>query len=348
MKILITGNLGYIGPVVAGHLRLWQPDAELIGFDSAYFAHCLTGCDVLPERVLDRQVYGDIRAFPYELLNGVDAIVHLAAVSNDPMGVQFEEVTAQINHQATIALAREAAARGVRRFIFASSCSMYGNGGEGAKKEGDELNPLTAYARSKAAVERDLAVLEGDMVTTALRFSTACGASPRLRLDLVLNDFVACAIATGKITVLSDGTPWRPLIDVRDMALAIEWGIVRAIEGARFLAVNVGSDEWNYQVRDLAQAVVRKIPGAELSINHNAQPDKRSYRVDFSLYRSLAPQHQPRIKLEQVIDELAALLQGMNFADADFRASDFMRLKVLQKHIKADRLNADLYWKPFA
>jgi nucleoside-diphosphate-sugar epimerase len=346
MRILITGNMGYVGPVVTRFLRTNLKDARLIGFDTGFFGHSLTGAGVLPETLLDRQVFGDIRDFPPELLDGIDAVVHLSAVSNDPMGNRFETVTGDINQNASVRLAQLAADRGVKTFVFASSCSMYGYAEGGARKENDPTNPLTAYARSKIGSEKAFAGLDlGGMTITSLRFATACGMSDRLRLDLVLNDFVACAIASGEITVLSDGTPWRPLIDVEDMARAISWAIVRRPEnGGRFLAVNAGRDESNYQVRELAEAVARHVPGTRVSINTNAPPDKRSYRVDFGLFRSLAPAHIPQVSLDQSITRLREGLVGMGFADTDFRNSPYMRLKTLERHMAAGRLAADLRW----
>jgi nucleoside-diphosphate-sugar epimerase len=170
--------------------------------------------------------------------------------------------------------------------------------------------------------------------------------SDRLRLDLVLNDFVACALTSGEITVLSDGTPWRPLIDVEDMARAISWAIRRRREnGGDFLAVNAGRDESNYQVRDLAEAVARHVPGATVSINTNAPPDKRSYRVDFALFRSLAPDSIPQVTLDQSIERLRDGLTGMGFKDKDFRSSPYMRLKTLESHMAAGRLGSDLRWR---
>ncbi|MDX8482945.1 SDR family oxidoreductase [Mesorhizobium sp. VK24D] len=350
MKILITGNLGYIGPIVARHLRYVRADARLLGFDNAYFALSTTGASILPERILDEQHFGDVREIPDKLLEGVDAVVHLAAVSNDPMGHQFEQVTADVNHRASIDLAEKARAAGVSHFVFASSCSVYGFAPGAPRTETDDINPQTAYARSKVAVEKELGALSSDrMIVTCLRFATACGMSDRLRLDLVLNDFVACALALGTITVLSDGSPWRPLIDVRDMARAIEWAATRKVdEGGAFLSVNVGSNDRNYQVRDLAAAVAEVIPGTSVSINRAAQPDNRSYQVDFSLFASLAKAHQPQVTLRQSIEMLAAGLRRMNFADPDFRNSPFIRLKMLEAHIAAGRLTRDLRWLPRA
>lgn len=346
VKILIIGNAGYIGPVLTRHLRNTIPDATLIGFDSGFFAHCLTGSARLPESELSAQHFGDVRRFPSELLDGIDAVVQLAAISNDPMGKRFEKVTDDINHHSSVNIARLAAQHGVKRFVFASSCSMYGYAEGGARTESDTLNPLTAYARSKVDTEIGLAALkDSGMIITSLRFSTACGWSDRTRLDLVLNDFVACAISTKEISVLSDGTPWRPLIDVKDMSRAIEWALTRAkTSGGSFLPINVGTAAWNYQVRDLAEAVARHVPGTKVSINTSAPPDKRSYRVDFSLYEKLAPKHQPQVDLNQAIMELLCGLKSMNFADANFRSSQFIRLRVLERHIEEGRLEGDLRW----
>ena len=346
MRVLITGNMGYVGPILARHLRHAYPDAELVGFDASYFAHCLTGARALPEALLDEQHFGDIREFPAKLVEGIDAVVNLAAISNDPMGNKFAAVTEDINYKAGIRLAEIAKRAGVRNFVFASSCSVYGAGSNSARREDDELNPLTAYARSKIATEKGLQALDrGNMAVTCLRFATACGMSDRLRLDLVLNDFVACALANAEITVLSDGTPWRPLIDVHDMARAIDWAIRRTPEnGGRFLVVNAGSDQWNYQVKDLAEAVAGAVPGTTVSINVAAPPDKRSYRVDFSLFHKLAPSHVPQVTLDKSIAMLREGLAGMGFVDHNFRNSQQIRLKVLEDHIAAGRLLPSLRW----
>jgi nucleoside-diphosphate-sugar epimerase len=347
MKILITGNQGYVGPRLGRHLRAVMPDATLVGYDLGFFANNLTApSGVSPEHPLDEQVIGDVRSVRPELFTGVDAVVQLAAVSNDPMGKRFAAVTDAINAQASIAVAKAARDAGVKRFVFASSCSVYGAAPGDARKETDDLNPQTAYAHSKVDTEKALEAMDlGGMTVTCLRFATACGMSDRLRLDLVLNDFVASAIATNRITVLSDGTPWRPLIDTGDMARAMEWACVRdPAEGGRFLSVNVGSLERNYQVRDLAHAVKDAIPGTEVSINTAAQPDTRSYKVDFSLFKDLAPKHQPQISLGQSIDGLKKGLTALGFGDANFRDSRLIRLKTLEGHIAAGRLDDALRW----
>lgn len=346
MKILITGNMGYIGPSVTDQLRSSYPDAELIGFDLGFFAHCLTGATMLPETRLDRQWFGDVRHITAEALDGIHAVVHLAGVSNDPIGNTFAQVTDEINCQSSIRLARLAKAAGVRRFVFASSCSVYGFAEGGPRKEGDALNPLTAYARSKIEAEQGIESLaDEDFVITSLRFATACGMSERLRLDLVVNDFVACAVTANRIEILSDGTPWRPLIHIADMARAIDWAVGReAGNGGAFVAVNTGSDEWNYQIRDLAEGVARVIPGVEISINKNAQPDKRSYQVSFARFRELAPRHQPQVDLTETVRGLKDGLEKMHFMNPDFRNSEFMRLKVLTKFRENNQLSEKLEW----
>lgn len=346
MRVVFTGNMGYVGPVVVRHFRARFPDAELIGFDAGYFAHCLTSTGPLPETSLDAQYFGDVRDFPAHLLTGANAVVHLAAVSNDPMGNQFGDATDAINRVATLRIAELAQKAGVGSFVFASSCSIYGFAEGGARTENDPVNPLTAYAKSKVGSEEGLRALsEARMAITCLRFATACGMSDRLRLDLVLNDFVAGAISSGEITVLSDGSPWRPLIDVSDMARAIEWAAGRsADQGGAFLTLNAGSDEWNFQVKELAKAVAAAIPGTRVSINSNAQPDKRSYRVDFSRYAALAPDHQPQLSLSESIERLVEGLRAIKFNDPEFRNSGLARLPVLRGFVDTARLGPELRW----
>ena len=346
MKILVTGNMGYVGPHAVKRLKQSYPDATLIGFDMGYFANCLTNADMLPECRVNLQFFGDIRKFPENLVDGVDAIVHLAAISNDPMGKRFEEVTFDINYRSSIKLAKKAKEAGVKTFIYASSCSMYGAADDGPRNEQSSLNPLTAYAKSKIYTEKDLEKLaDKNFIVTTLRFSTACGMSERLRLDLVVNDFVAGAVASRNITILSDGTPWRPLINVKDMARAIDWAIDRnAANGGEFLAINIGSDDWNYQVKDLAGAVAKVIPDVDISINKDAPPDKRSYRVSFDLFKKLAPDYQPQLDIITTIKELKDGLEAMNFQDGNFRNSRLMRLMLLKLLIEKGRLTENLEW----
>jgi nucleoside-diphosphate-sugar epimerase len=346
MKIIIVGNLGYIGPSVTAQLRKTYPKAELIGFDIGYFAHCLTNADRLPEIVLDQQVFGDIRNFPEKLLQGVDAIVDLAAISNDPMSFQFEEVTLDINYRAAVKLAKMAKANGVKSFVYASSCSVYGLADDSDRKEGDKVNPLTAYARSKIMAEGELEPLASDdFIITCNRFATACGWTNRLRLDLVLNDFVAGALVNKEISILSDGTPWRPMINTLDMARALDWGVSRKKEnGGKFLIVNTGSNEWNNRILALAEATGKVIPGIKISVNPDAPPDKRSYRANFDLFKSLAPNHQPQEDLLSTVTDIRNNLVEMGFNDPNYRQSLFIRLKVIDKLKKNGYLNDHLEW----
>ncbi|WP_417339043.1 SDR family oxidoreductase [Halomonas kashgarensis] len=323
-----------------------HPSAILHGYDNAYFMHYLTGTELFPERYLDHQFLGDIRDMPVNFLKGYTAVIQLAAISNDPMGDRFAAVTAEINQHATNDMAKAAAQAGVENFVFASSCSIYGVALGAPRCETDPVAPVTAYARSKIAAEEALASIEGGMVITSLRFATACGMSERLRLDLVLNDFVACALSQQHITVHSDGSPWRPLIDVADMARAIDWAVQRKPEnGGRILKINTGSNERNHQVRDLATAVAQAIPGTTLSINTEAPADSRSYQVDFSLFARLAPEHQPQLTLMDSIMGLANGLKSMKFSDTRFRSSSYIRLYALQAHINAGRLSENLTWQ---
>jgi nucleoside-diphosphate-sugar epimerase len=345
MKVLITGNMGYVGPAVVRQLRLAYPSSTLLGIDTGYFAHCLTTRAPLPEYRMDAQHFGDVRNIPESLLEGVDAIVHLAALSNDPIGNQYEEITMDINYRASVELARRAKRAGVNCFAFASSCSVYGSSESGPRNEDSAVNPLTAYARSKVMTESELERLaDSGFQVTALRFATACGMSERLRLDLVLNDFVGCAISSGKITILSDGTPWRPLINVKDMARALEWAVGRT-DSNPFVLLNVGSNRWNYQVKQLAEAVARVMPGTDVSINKDAQPDKRSYRVDFSRFERLAPDHQPVCTLEDTITELKTGLEAIGFRDPTFRNGWMIRLKMLDRLRNDGLLNERLDWE---
>ena len=347
MKILVTGNMGYVGPLVLRRLRESHPQATLIGYDMGYFAHCLTGVSRLPESLADQQHFGDIRHVPEQILQGIDAIVHLCAISNDPMGATFEKVTLDINHRASINLAEKAKRAGVKKFVFASSCSVYGFAEGGPRREEDALNPLTAYAKSKVQTEQDLASLTSEAFTaTCLRFATACGMSDRLRLDLVLNDFVAGALVSKHINILSDGTPWRPLIHVKDMARAIDWAVQRdRRDGGSFLTINVGSDAWNYQVKDLAEAVANLVPNVEISINKDAQPDKRSYRVNFDKFFKLAQGFLPMVDLQSAVKDLRDGLMAMRFVDQEFRTGELIRLVTLKRLRESGQLTDDFVWK---
>jgi nucleoside-diphosphate-sugar epimerase len=347
MRILITGNMGYVGPGVVQQLRASYPEGRLIGVDMGYFAHVLSGPGIMPECRVDVQYFGDVRRLSPEALHGVDAVVHLAAISNDPMGKHFERVTFDVNHRATVTVATLAKAAGASRFVFASSCSVYGSGSDEPRTEESAVEPLTAYSRSKVLAEVELADLASkDFTVTCLRFATACGLSERLRLDLVLNDFVAEAMISKTVRVMSDGTPWRPLIHVRDMARAIDWAVGRAAGQDHFLIVNAGADEANYQVRELAEAVAGAVPGADVWVNPKAGPDKRSYRVSFARFRELAPSHQPRYRLVDTIAELAEGMEQIGLREGTCPRSRFIRLDVLSELQRRGLVDEALTWTP--
>ena len=345
-KILINGNMGYIGPVLVNHLRKKYTGIKIIGFDSAFFAGCLIDPIIFPESIVDVQHFGDVRHFPENILEGVDTVIQLAAVSNDPMGKAFEIPTKDINNNSAVVIAKLSKKMGVKNFVFASSCSVYGAAGKSARNENSELNPQTAYAKSKVECELGLKKLVDDsFVVTALRFATACGFSPRLRLDLVLNDFVASGFLNKKIEILSDGSPLRPLIHVKDMARAIDWASFRSSEnGGDFLVVNAGSNKWNYQIKELAESVKDIIGNVKISINSNAAKDNRSYRVDFSLFNSLAPDYNPIISLDDAVNDLLDGLKTIKSLDSNFRNSKFIRLKTLKYLIDNKKINSNLTW----
>ena len=346
MHILVTGNMGYVGSVLVETIRENLTGATITGLDNGYFASCLTRTPaVMPETLLDRQLFYDVRDLGENIFENVDAVIHLSAVSNDPMGNLYKKATDEINHQSSLNIAKEAKNAGVQKFVFASSCSVYGQAESASRTEDSEVNPLTPYARSKVEAEeglRDLA--DPDFHVTCLRFATACGPSPRLRLDLVLNDFVTDALVNGNITILSDGSPWRPLIDVRDMGKALVWAAAFQNASQPFSLFNAGCNDWNFQVRDLAFEVQKVLGGTEVSINSEAAPDKRSYKVDFSRFAEAAGGFAPEREISETISALRELLVSFEFEEKDFRGSDLIRLRYLDKLIGKGLLDEGLRW----
>jgi nucleoside-diphosphate-sugar epimerase len=343
MKVLIIGNLGYVGPVLTEYLSK-NKHYQLWGFDIGYFlGNELYKNYLLPEAYLNCQYFGDVRVLNPALFEGMDAVVYLAAISNDPMGNVFEQPTYDINQHAAVRIATMAREKKVRKFVFASSCSVYGSADDKPRTEESELNPLTAYAKSKINAEKELLPLAGEnFQITCLRFATACGMSARLRLDLVLNDFITSAYLHKKIEILSNGTPWRPLIHVHDMSRAIEWALIRDASSGDYLVCNCGSDEWNYQVLELAKAVKEYLPDTEISVNHQAPPDKRSYKVDFSKFKKLSGNYYPVYTLDKTIQEFVEALKKHHFSIPDFRQSHFIRLNTLNELIKNGQINHKL------
>lgn len=342
-KILIVGNLGYIGSVLSSHLKInSRIKRKIIGFDNGLFKDCYFCLTKKKKNEnLDNQYFGDVRKFNYNILKNIDNVIYLAAISNDPMGNKFIKPTNDINFQAAIDLAKKCKEFSVKSFTFASSCSMYGYKNN-LKNEKSKLFPLTPYAKSKIYAEKKLKKLsDKNFKIYSLRFGTACGVSPRFRLDLVLNDFVTSSIINKKIEILSRGDSWRPLIDVKDMCRAINWTISRNYS-RNFIAVNVGHMNCNYQIRDLAYAIKKKLPNVSISINDDNPPDKRSYKVDFSLYNKIAKGFLPRMKLDDSINEMIKFVKKSKFKNKNFRNSDYIRLNYLKKQIERKKINKDL------
>jgi nucleoside-diphosphate-sugar epimerase len=284
MRVLVTGHLGYLGTVMVPILR--EAGHDVVGLDSGYFADCVLGPapEDAPGIAGDRSV--DLRDVTLDQLVGFDAVVHLAALSNDPLGALAPEVTYEINHWASVRLAKLAKEAGVSRFLYASTCSVYGSAGEDLVTEDAPLRPLTPYAESKVRVEDDVAAMaDSDFAPVFLRNATAFGFSPRLRADIVLNNLVGHAVLTGEVRVLSDGTPWRPLVHAQDIAKAFATCLCAPIDAIYCKAYNVGTESNNLTVAEIAHAVVEVVPDSKLLITGESGPDPRSYRVDFSRAR---------------------------------------------------------------
>jgi len=330
-----VGNLGYVGSVLTTYLN--ERGTYVRGWDSGYFDPCLLGTPTVPEE----QVIGDVREFDKMVLDGIDAIVHLAALSNDPLGELAPGVTEAINVGGLERVVSAAKAAGISRFVFASSCSMYGRvDGTQLLDESAPVNPLTAYARSKAAGEAFLrSAMTPEFRPTALRFSTAYGYSPRLRLDLVVNNLVASGLANGKVVLESDGTPWRPLIHVADMAQAIYLVLTARLESVGGLAFNVGTTTENYQVRDIAATTAEVLGDLPITIG-TASGDDRSYNVDFTRFHEAVP-FKAEWTMRRGAEDLARSMRE-NFAPGDFASDRFFRLRRIRSLIQRGTIDEAL------
>jgi nucleoside-diphosphate-sugar epimerase len=328
MKVFVTGHQGYIGP----HL------IELLKANG----HQVAACDIglFPESQIsevvapDVELKKDIRDVTVKDLEGFDAVLHLAAISNDPMGNINPDITYSINKDGSIRLAELAKQAGVRRFLFSSSCSIYGKGEKPDLDESASLNPLTAYAVSKIETEKALRSMADDLFSPVyLRNSTAYGFSPMFRIDLVVNNLLACALAKGDIRIMSDGEPWRPLIHCRDIAHAFVALLEAPVEKTHNRAINIGSNKENYQVKEIAAKVQRLVPGASIVFTGEVGSDPRDYRVNFDLLYSLLPGFRLEYSLDAGMDHLYHWLKKINFSLADFEGERFIRLKLLKKHL---------------
>jgi nucleoside-diphosphate-sugar epimerase len=344
MRVLVTGHHGYIGSVLAPGLR--EAGHEVVGLDTFYYR----GCDFGAGSELKPSLELDLRDGGPADLEGFDAVVHLAGLSNDPLGDFNPSWTYTINRDATIALARAAKEAGARRFVFASSCSMYGAAeGDTALTETAPLRPLTPYAESKVAAEEALNKLAGDdFVPVSMRNATVYGVSPRLRLDIVLNNLVAWAHTTGAIRLQSDGSSWRPMIHVRDVTRATNALLEAPDEIVRGEAFNIGSDAQNYRIRELAEIVHDRLPHCEVTFAEGAQADPRSYRVDFSKFESAFPDTRFEWTAERGADELASAYEDVGLTFEDFQGHRYIRLGQLKRLLDGSALDAELRWNAAA
>jgi nucleoside-diphosphate-sugar epimerase len=344
VRVLVTGHDGYIGAVLAPLLR--DAGHEVVGLDTFFYRGCDFGpaADEVPSRA------GDVRDLRPGDLEGFDAVVHLAALSNDPLGDLNPGWTYAINRDAAVHVARAAKAAGVDRFVFASSCSMYGaaEGGE-LVAEDAPLRPLTPYAESKVDAEAALLALADDgFAPVSMRNATAYGVSPRLRLDIVLNNLVAWAHTTGAIRLQSDGAAWRPLVHIRDISKATAALLDAPVESVRGEAFNIGTNEQNYRIRELAEIVHERLPECEITFAEGASSDARSYRVDFSKFAARFPDCVFEWTARKGADELATAYEAIGLEEAELSGERYLRLGRLRLLLEQGRLGDELRWRDAA
>lgn len=340
--VLVTGDKGYIGSVLTG--QLLDRGYAVSGLDAGYFSDCLLS----EPGPAYPSVQRDIRDVTAEDLRGIESIIHLAGLSNDPLGEFSPSLTDDINLQATLRLATVARTAGVRRFVYASSQSMYGisNTDRELEEDNSEKNPVTAYARTKWQAEQALKPLAtSDFTVVCFRPSTVFGASPRLRCDIVFNNFVACAYTTGTIEIKSDGTPFRPVVHIRDLCSAFIAGLEAPAAVIAGRSYNVGIANGNFSVRDLAEAAARAVPGSTVRYTGEHGSDARTYRVSFDrILSELAPWYQPTWTLDRGGEELVEFFRRTGFTEAHFRGPKTNRLAQLTNLTESGRLNAELRW----
>ncbi|EKD96530.1 MAG: hypothetical protein ACD_24C00006G0002 [uncultured bacterium] len=338
-KVIVTGDRGYIGSVLVP--KLLTKGYKVVGFDTGFFDKCIIKGKKDP---VYKKIKKDIRNITEKDLKGVDAIIHLSALSNDPMGEIDPSLTEEINYKSSIRLAKLAKESGVKKFLFSSSCSIYGIAKSGIVDEKSTVNPLTAYAKSKIKAEKALKKLAGkNFFIGLMRNSTVYGFSPRFRNDLVVNNLVTTALAYKQIRILSDGTPWRPLIDVRDLSDIFIKFLETGTQNLNGKVINIGFEENNFQVKDLVAVIKKQLPNCKVVYTGEHGKDSRSYRVDFALFKKLFPNVKQKWTLTKSVKDMIKNLKKSDFNRTTFESGKYTRLAVLKNLLEENKVNKDLY-----
>jgi nucleoside-diphosphate-sugar epimerase len=340
MRVLLTGADGYIGAIMGP--MLIEAGHEVVGIDTGFYRRGWLFDD---RRTHPKVISKDLRRIEKADLEGFDAVVHLSELSNDPIGENNPGLTMEINHLGSVGLAEKAKAAGVKRFVYASSCSTYGAGGDGMRTETSDLAPQTAYARCKILVEQSVGPMaDAGFTPVFMRNATAYGASPRQRFDLVLNNLCGFAHTTGEIRMTSDGSPWRPIVHIEDICQAMLCALAADREAVSGEAFNVGADSENYRIREIAEIVAGVFPGCRLTIGESGG-DTRSYRVSFAKIRERMPAFQTRWTAERGARQLRATFQRIGLTQEMFEAAPFTRLKEIRHLRETGQIDDSLHWR---